>query len=69
MAKTCPVLKEHLPITDTDKILIKFKLHISLVQEGNKIMGSCLESFNSVILQWSVSCIPWLSFWNLMTVT
>ena len=46
----CPGLKEHLPIFETDKILIKFIFHNILGQKVNKMMGSFLETCNSVIL-------------------
>ena len=54
----CPGLKGHLPIIETDKILIKFIFHNVLGQEGNKMMGSFLETCNSVILYCSVNCTP-----------
>ena len=49
VAKMCPGQKEHVPIFETDKMLKKFKSKNSVVKKGSKMMGSLLESRNSVI--------------------
>ena len=59
MAKcACPGLKGHLPIFETDKILMKVIFYNILGLKENKMMGSVLVTCNSVILYCSVSCIP-----------
>ena len=63
-----PGLKGHLPFFETDKILINLIFRIFLGPKENKMMGSFLETCNSVILYCSVSCIPLLSVWDLVTV-
>ena len=65
----CPGLKGHLPDSETDKILIIFKIYNSLTGKGNEIIGRFLESSNLIILQRSVGFVPWLSVWNLVMVT
>ena len=64
----CSDLIGHLPFFETNKILIKLIFHNILGPKENKMMGSFLETRNSVILYCSVSCISLLSVWNLVTV-